>query len=151
MKNTVTSPVLPKGVLQSDLTVPTFKTRQNYVDSYQDYSVELWYVESGRRDGDGWYIPTLQISRSRNGYADRSYAVRVSDGSTGWRIGRGPHVKQQIIVYIKKSRAEKLQFLLDLRNKGAESAGQIRDRISSRRAQGQLMRAEGRRSWTWAR
>jgi hypothetical protein len=47
------------------------------------------------------------------------------------------------------SRLKSLKPFLELRLKGQGDAGQIRDRISSRRAQGQVMRAEGRSSWRW--
>ena len=50
------------------------------------------------------------------------------------RIGRGPHVKHCVKVYVTKKRLEKLQWLIDLYDSGQEGANETRDRISTRRA-----------------
>ena len=142
---------LPAGIIKSDLTYPSYKSKDGLVDDYRNSSFELWCVSSARNDME-WFIPTLLIAnasrRSPNTTA-RTYATRVSDGKSGWRIGRGPHVKATFTVYVRKSRARALKPFLDMRTAGQEVAGQIRDRISSRRAQGALMRAQGRTSWRW--
>ncbi len=46
-------------------------------------------------------------------------------------------------------RASALQQFIDLRTKGQAAAGEVRDRISSRRAQGALERAAGNSYWRW--
>ena len=97
----------------------------------------------------GWCVATLQIKRARRaGQTDRTYAARVIDGQVV-RIGLGPHVKQTVSVYVTEKRVPALKRLLDLHNAGADRANAIRDRISSRRAQGAEMRALGRTSWRW--
>jgi hypothetical protein len=52
-------------------------------------------------------------------------------------------------VYLRTSRLEALKPLIDQYVEGMKRANSIRDRRSSRIAQGQEMRAQGRRSWTW--
>jgi hypothetical protein len=78
---------------------------------------------------------------------DRFYATALNGKI--YRVGRGPHVLSTTTVYVKKSRENALQKFLDLMDKGNADANMIRDRISSRRAQGALHRAAGRSSWTW--
>ena len=126
---------LPKGILPSDLVYPS---KVPLAKPYSDSSFELWYTE-----GFGWVIPTLFIARAsrRNpNTSDRTYAVRVSDAAPV-RVGCGPHVKKQVTVYVKESRKEALVKFLELREKGTEQSNIIRDRISSRRAQGALRRS----------
>jgi hypothetical protein len=91
----------------------------------------------------GWCIATLHISNAkRSGLADRTYAIRVSDGGTV-RIGAGPHVTQTITVYLRKGRSAAVQKYLDLYNTGVNKSNAVRDRISTRRAQGAEHRALG--------
>lgn len=120
---------LPKGLIVSDTKYP-----RNYKDHEYSADFELWHV------GDwGWCIPTLMIRnvprRRLTGttVAPRTYAVRVDNGGLV-RIGLGPHVKERVTVYGRKSRMAALKKFLDLRNEGAAKAGQVRDRISTRRA-----------------
>jgi hypothetical protein len=140
---------LPTGVLKSDLARPSYDSSVKLYkgESGHDYNesqFELWFTT-----GFGWCIPTLSISRARRANTtDRTYAVRVKDGAAV-RIGKGPHVTECVTVYVRMSRLKSLKPFLELRLKGQGDAGQIRDRISSRRAQGQVMRAEGRSSWRW--
>ena len=134
---------LPKGINKKDMKYPSYTSKDKLVRDFKMSSFELW------QSGDEWFIPCLLISKSTRGYADRQYAVRVSDGSTGWRLGKGPHVIQTVKIYVRESRLPALEKFLTLRTKGESAAGQIRDRISSRRAQGQQMRAEGRTHWYW--
>lgn len=130
---------LPEGILKSDLEYP-----KDYKDHVYDGDFELWYTE-----GFGWCIPTLLISKNnRNNYGDRTYAVRINDGGNV-RIGRGPHVKAQVKVYARKDRMTVLQKYLDIRTKGSEAANTVRDRISTRRLQGQQHRMLGHTSWRW--
>jgi hypothetical protein len=130
---TTTKPALPDGVLESDLKMKYPCTAQ----------FDLWYC-----DRLGWVIPTLLIAASRrHGYAARTYAVTL-DGHL-CRVGAGPHVLRTVRVYVTKRRAKMLQKFIDLRQSGKADAGTVRDRISSRRAEGQLRRARGERSWYW--
>ena len=98
----------------------------------------------------GWVLTTLHISnpssRSSSTTA-RSYGVKL-DGSVV-RVGKGPHVTKEITVYLSKDNLERLTKYIELWKKGMGRAGEIRDRISSRQAQGQLMRVEGRSHWYW--
>lgn len=143
---------LPKGMIAKDLEYPSFSSKENkLIDDYERSTFEMYAVAF--RDGSiEWVIATLMISTGsrRNPLAStaRTYAVRVSNGAL-CRVGKGPHVKATVTVYVRKSRVKALESLMKLREKGAEEAHQVRDRISSRRAQGQVMRAEGRRSWRW--
>jgi hypothetical protein len=142
---------LPEGILAKDLERPSFKSKDGLVSNWDSNHFELWCVAM-RAGPIEWFIPTLLIAKASRRSANttaRTYATRVKDGASGYRIGRGPHVKAVVTVYIRKSRAKALQRFLDMRTAGQETAGQIRDRISSRRAQGELMRAQGRRSWEW--
>ncbi len=133
---TTTEEALPVGVLKSDLVRPT-----RFRDWAGDF--QLWLTTFG------WVVPTLAISTSRRGgFPPRTYAVKVSDGGV-CRVGAGPHVKKIVTVYVRKSRRKVLQRFLDLREKGKAEAGEVRDRISSRRAEGALRRSRGERSWYW--
>lgn len=138
-----TKVALPEGVLETDLNPPKYGTKGNsdlfLRENGEKYgavlSFELWYTERF-----GWCIPTLEIrkasSRSRiagtNSTDRRSYGISLRGEIV--TIGLGPHIKRTCTVYVKASRQDKLQKFLDLRVKGLEQAGGIRDRISSRRA-----------------
>jgi hypothetical protein len=145
--------LLPPGVVASDLKYPECDSGDRLDTSLGDGGHLTFYEVEGRRVAD-WCIATLligtasRVQRSRGVTTDRTYAVRISDGGCV-RIGLGPHIKRTVTVYIRKSRAEALKKYADLYTKGAIEANQIRDRISSRRAQGQLERAAGHHSWTW--
>lgn len=132
----MTTNELPKGIRATDL-----KWARNTVGSF-----EIWNVKNF-----GWCIPTLAIKRAgRSSLNDtrRTYAVRISDSNV-CRIGHGPHVLATHTVYIKATRVQALACFLNLQRKGLEDAGSVRDRISSRRAQGQLERAQGKSFWRW--
>lgn len=139
----MTSVKLPAGILKSDLSYPKFED-----NTYKTF--ELWDVR-----GIGFVIPSLLISKTSprrrlanpNASTDRYYATAL-DGKI-YRVGKGPHVLSTTVVYVKKSRESALQKFLDLMDKGSADANMIRDRISSRRAQGAMYRAQGRSSWTW--
>lgn len=152
-----TVPSLPPGVLVSDTKWPdiskyngskNFNSDEVVDPQFGDHGALTFYEVKDRKGFTNWYIATLGISRGKQGRADRTYAVRIKDGALG-RIGNGPHVLQTVKVYVRKGRAEALKKYLDLYTKGAGDAGMVRDRISSRRAQGQLERAAGHRSWRW--
>jgi hypothetical protein len=137
---------LPKGITMKDLERVSYdsKDRMPYGDNE---SFEIWLLA-----GFGWVIPTLAIARN----GQRTYAVALAEGnarrvSRGAQIrcGLGPHVTAQLTVYVRKSTQEKMAPFFALRNEGAIDANTTRTRISSRRAQGQVERAEGNRSWRW--
>lgn len=133
---TVTSTIeLPEGIVQNDLSCyDPMKAK----DKYKPYAkldhkagnsgqLEFYYVT-----GRGWVITTLHISNGK-GFADRSYGIDILTGGIV-TVGKGPHVTKTINVYLRLSRLKALQKYIDLYNKGLISAGQIRDRISTRRA-----------------
>lgn len=102
-------------------------------------------------EGFGWVITTLLI-KSKGRYSgpsqtDRYYGISV-DGKL-CRIGHGPHVKRTVRVYINKKNLKYMQKYIDLHKKGLANAGDVRDRISSRRAMGQMYRQQGLSSWMW--
>ncbi len=159
---------LPSDVEADDLVGSTYGTydekKRAYVGGTEDsyvkaeapgYGVEkfeMWFVPSF-----GWVIPTLLISsgstrrRVRAGMAsaDRTYAATLHGRVV--RVGLGPHVKAQIVVFVRKSRLAVLRRFLLARASGAEQANVVRDRISSRRAEGQVNRDKGLTSWRWSR
>lgn len=102
-------------------------------------------------DGFGWVITTLLI-KSKGRYSgptqtDRFYGISI-DGKL-CRIGHGPHVKRTVRVYINRKNLKYMQKYIDLYKQGLNDAGNTRDRISSRRAMGQVYRQQGRSSWMW--
>jgi hypothetical protein len=100
----------------------------------------------------GWVLCTLHISnpsrKAAAGTTARTYGIGVADGKV-YTVGRGPHVTKEVEVYLSGDNLDRLSRYVDLWKKGMEDASAIRDRISSRRAQGQLHRAAGRTHWTW--
>jgi hypothetical protein len=132
-----TSNNLPTGVIASDTEYPRAGRR---IDLIGCVLVKF-------SDGDvKWVVRTLNIARGRT--SERSYAMGVDDGKV-YRVGNGPHVLKEIAVHVTEENKARLALLIQRKAEGEEAAGQIRDRISTRRAQGQLHRAAGRRSWTW--
>lgn len=151
---TLTAPDLPPGVVAADMKYP--ETKYNRKTFKPIRGTEVLARDHGDHGqltfynvrGFGWCIGTLHIrnqstrARQRHGEMEaRTYAVRVSDGGVV-RIGLGPHVVGTVSIYIRESRVKDLQKYIDLYNSGSESAHQIRDRISTRRARGELMRRE---------
>lgn len=144
-------PALPVPVQASDLIPPSYKATGRNAQAYEGegYRQERLMFDLWHTARFGWCIPTLQIRhagaaiRSRNAgiTQDRTYAVEVSTGRVT-RIGFGPHVTAQVTVYVTERRREALQPLLNLRTKGQADAGDIRDRISTRRAQTALRRTD---------
>ena len=141
---------LPTGIIATDLLPPKCKTKAQWNALWSlggdRRELQLWHTTSL-----GWCIPTLLISGAgrRRATTDRTYAIRVSNG-TVCRIGKGPHVTQILTVYNTPKRSKALQPFFDLKTSGAADAGVIRDRISSRRAEGQLRRQNGESSWRWS-
>lgn len=114
---------------------------------HDDFTFQLWLVARF-----GWVIPTLSIA----GGGQRTYAVALAEGGSDRvqrgaqvRCGMGPHVLTQYTVHVRKSRVDALRPFLALRRDGAIDANVTRDRISSRRAQGQVERAAGNNYWRW--
>lgn len=135
---------LPLGILKSDTVAPKWDDEDGV-----DYSKG----ESGRlilykTVPFGWVINTLFISRGKRGQPDRSYGIAIESNEVV-SCGNGPHVTETATVYLRKSRIAELQPLIDKYVEGMERANAIRDRRSSRRAQGQEMRAQGRTRWNW--
>lgn len=128
---------LPPGVIASDLAWPKYsgKKHDRVVSSLEFYETTAF----------GWCIATLSIG-GRRGSSQRTYAARVSDGRVV-RVGQGPHVLRTITVHVRESRAEALKRYTDLHLKGEQEANEVRDRISSNRAMGALLR--GRRGGGW--
>jgi hypothetical protein len=118
---------LPKGILKSDLKYPNYK-QHVYEDDF-----ELWYT-----DRFGWCIPTLLIGRNRHG--ERTYATTLTGKSV--RIGGGPHVRVRVKVYCRKLRKKALAPFVATRDAGQITSNNIRDSISTRRAQHALWRME---------
>lgn len=155
MAKQTTKAKLPDGIERTDLDRPAWDDkRDKLVVTWGDEReapvdrFELWHTS-----GFGWCIPTLHIAnpsrRARTaGVQDsRTYAVTL-DGKVV-RIGMGPHVTERVTVYIRKRRLSALQRFIDLMVKGQGDAQEVRDRISTRRAQGVLHRAAGKTSWRW--
>lgn len=134
---------LPTGVSEKDALYPSNKGKD--VADYtlgQHGVLNLYYTEAV-----GWCVTTLPIGGKTSQYPDRTYAISIKDKKSV-RIGGGPHVTRVVTIYLRKdNKAHKA--LADLYLEGMTRAGTIRDRIGSRRAQGQEMRAQGRRSWRW--
>jgi hypothetical protein len=135
---------LPKPLIDIDVAPNNFDRRTKYASEPYDQphytqfggviEFEIWYTERF-----GWCIPTLGISGiSRRGRAAgittaRTYAIAIKDGGQV-RVGHGPHVLATHRVLVRESRLEALKPLLDLMIQGQASAGDTRDRISTRRA-----------------
>lgn len=133
---------LPDEIQARDLEYPSWESRKNNDDNQVVSQFDLWYTERF-----GWCIPTLFISKARRGSGvnDRSYGISL-DG-TVVTIGKGPHVLKTVTVYVRQRRVDKLQKFLDLKKNGEAKAGDIRDRISTRRANTILHRFDGGGPW----
>ena len=124
----------------------------------------VWFKE-GRHLAGKWVVLVLEISKGKRG--SRFYAqsedgkVYTVTGDTGhlhipvrswgkpirdYDSKTGKYIEQPEPAAAKKLR-EVWQANADA---GYTRANEIRNRISSRRAAGQLARAEGRRSWFWS-
>jgi len=143
-KTAAKSAALPLGILKSDLVRPSYDDADGI-----DYNAgEHGQLTLYKTERFGWVINTLFISRGKRGQPDRSYGQAIESDQVV-SCGNGPHVTETAIVYIRKSRAEALKPLTDMYVDGMKRANAIRDRRSSRIAQGQEMRAQGKHSWTW--
>jgi hypothetical protein len=127
---------LPDEVRETDLKYPSWESTKNNEDNRVVSQFEMWYTERF-----GWCIPTLFISRARRGsnMNDRTYGIAINTNGVV-TMGKGPHVLRTVTVYVRKGRVEALKKFTDLKTKGEGDAGQIRDRISTRRANTMLRR-----------
>ena len=135
---------LPLGITKLDTTRPAWDAEDQLDTGKGDYG-QLTFHKTQRF---GWCITTLFISRGKRGQPDRSYGIAV-DGEQTVSVGNGPHVTETFTLYFRESRAGDLQRYHDLYVKGLQAANAVRDRRSSRIAQGQEMRAQGRTRWNW--
>ena len=140
---------LPPDVLPGDCEYPKYNPAAKRLPD--DTPMSLTFYKTERL---GWVLTTLHISnpsrsqRGRGVDAARTYGIGVSDSKV-YTVGRGPHVTAEVTVYLTADNIGRLTRYLELYRKGLADASSIRDRISSRRAQGQLYRSEGRSSWRW--
>lgn len=127
---------LPEGILESDTKYPEYDEKNRVIETLRFYDL------GGRF---GWCIATLDINPRTN----RTYGFRVEEGGRSNVVTMGNQNTRIVTVYVTQKRQKALQPYLDMYRVGMESAGAIRDRIGSRRAQGQLERAAGKHSWRW--
>lgn len=126
---------LPAGILKIDLEYPSYKSKNKLVYEGEHRGHLTFHKVADR----GWVIATLPISAGRKGFAARTYAIEVekkpySDEHQIVTVGNGPHVLSTVEVYVTTNRLKALQPFIDIFNKGLVTAGTIRDRISTRRA-----------------
>jgi len=143
-------PKLPAGIRPADLKFP--RSRQGLKPSHyrklEELGLPSWGTEFSLWYSERWMIPTVNISGKSSREAERTYAIGVDDKKC-YRIGGGPHVTAKVRVYLTAANFDRLFPFLQLQEEGKKQAGKIRDRISSRRAQGQIYRAQGLRHWRW--
>jgi hypothetical protein len=143
----MTTSNLPFGLKASDLKYPS---RPRRYDWNKEHSWDVLHtIKLHRTERFGWVVTTLFIRnpsrRSRPGAQPRTYAISA-DGQV-CRVGIGPHIKETITAYVTRGRLKALKELVDLHEKGLVEANEIRDRRSSRMAQGELYRMNLRRGW----
>ena len=141
---------LPPDVAEADVKWPTGhpqytpEQKEKLEASGFDYYQPLTFYKTS---GFGWVLTTLLIGKGRGNQPDRYYGYTLDGKSV--RVGRGPHVTAEVGVYLSPANFDRLFKYVELWSKGMAAAGGIRDRISSRRAQGQEHRALGHSSWRW--
>jgi hypothetical protein len=126
---------LPLGIKASDLAWPK---GGRFTRSFELYLTSRF----------GWCVATLKIGNGRSG-PPRTYGASLKDGKIV-TMGGGPHILDTKTVYLTEERTAALAKLVEFYEKGVEEAGLIRDRIGSRRAEGQLRRAQGQTFWHWS-
>lgn len=153
------APQLPPDVTAADLKWP--KTPEYGTPAYREWlkvideirrrtdagQLTFYHVPAGRKAPD-WVLTTLRIGGAGRGATERYYGVGVADGKV-YTVGRGPHVAAVVTIHLHPGNWDRLRKYADLYEKGMADAQAVRDRISSRRAQGQLHRAAGRTHWYW--
>lgn len=143
---------LPPHVQESDLT-RDYKNAIPYKEMAELGGEGFTgYLTFYRTKGLGWVLTTLHISnpsrRQSAATVARTYGIGVKDSKV-YTVGRGPHVEDTVEIYVTRTNLERLRVYVELWKKGMADASSIRDRISSRRAQGQLHRQNGRSHWDW--
>lgn len=128
---------LPEGILESDTKYPKYDPKNRVIETIRLYDL------GGRF---GWCIATLPINPRTN----RTYGFRVQEGGRSDVVTMGNPQTRIVTLYVTQKRQKALQPYLDMYRAGIEQAGAIRDRIGSRRAEGQVRRARGERSWLWS-
>lgn len=123
---------LPPGALNSDTAWP--KGQERVIATLSVYDL------GGRF---GWAVKTLPINARTN----RAYGMTVESGRVVTMGNPGTRI---VTLYITEKRKAALQKYIDLHAAGQQDAGAIRDRIGSRRAEGQIRRARGEYSWHWS-
>jgi hypothetical protein len=126
---------LPDFVKEEDKKGPDYKSKIKILD------YDMAFIHSERF---GWIVKTLPI----NARTGRSYGMTL-DGSVVTCGGRPDDYEKTIRIVVTDKNQARLAKWVEAKAKGMGTAGDIRDRIGSRRAQGQEMRAQGRRSWRW--
>lgn len=144
MKTKTPEPDLPPGVLDSDLIGSRMSPGCRSVEFIRTLPQEVQYggLRFMKTVRLGWIVCTLPIGK------DRTYGISVERKSV-CRAGGGPHVLACVTVRLTEKNIKRLQSYLDLYKEGMIDAGSTRDRISSRRAEGQVRRARGENSWQW--
>lgn len=135
---------LPKGVKKEDLEY--MKTPRGFYTKWTDKQRDEWRemnrpihtLQMVYTERFNWCIRSLHISNGK--MSERSYAVSINDKQM-CSLGNGPHILKEITVYVRRSRLNDLQYLVELMVHGQTQAHVIRDRRSTRRAQTQLRRA----------
>lgn len=137
----------PEGIKAIDLTRPAWTKKQtkDRIDYTLGDQGQLTFYYTQML---GWVIATLPIGSQHNRVNPRTYAVSLKHGGP-CRCGNGPHILKKLTVFIRTSRVKAIQKYLDLYKSGLVSSNNIRDRISSRRAEGAERRADGQHSWMW--
>ena len=143
---------LPFGILKSDLEYPKWNEKATSKQREANriaHTLTLHHIDSERdAKNDGWVIATLPIGgKRRAGYVERTYAI--GQDRKVYTVGQGPHVTGTVRVYVTNARLKALAPLVELYTFGMAEAGTIRDRISTRRAQGAIHRRNGDRYWNW--
>ena len=146
-KKTKAPAALPPGITAADLEWPRYPADGSGPERAAYHSARgagnhgqlTYYLVQGGK-APYWVIATLEIARGKGGRADRTYAIGIDDGQV-CRVGQGPHVLAVVTVQIGPANIDRLEKHIQLYNKGLAAAGVIRDRIGTRRAQGQLRRA----------
>lgn len=145
VKTTSKTIPLPDGVIESDLKSPAYNSDNRILWNLPCQGMLTFHYVPPR----GWCIATLPIGNARpgSGYEGRTYAIEVetkNSYSTEHNIvtiGKGPHITKTITVYVTTKREAKLKKYLDIYTEGLTAANQIRDRISTRRANTALRRS----------
>jgi hypothetical protein len=136
---------LPPNVIAADLKYP--ESGKGVYSRLKELGLDATQLTFYKTTGFGWVLTTLGISNAGRAATARSYGITL-DGKC-CRVGRGPHVTATVSVYLSTDNWNRLLPYIELYRKGLAEAGTVRDRISTRRAQGQIHRANGETYWRW--